>query len=517
MATELPTNYKADNFGGGDVCLAIVGDHDSRITDFTHLVVEPTGFRDTGQGDYWSEAPASGTIRAEGENRPSRPANIVVEAPVDAKGVWRDSKSLPPCFHLNTRDELIPTEIPGALLASSTGQCQAYIPVEIPAWWDGGQCADTITCTSDRQLMPDRKRLPCVVEPPRCFTQNQREEIRLLGGDGEVAGAVSAEPGIHQQNYLATASTFCFVPYGTRLGEVKGGSAATMTRMDAKFPQCIAVVPPPKIYTIDSEGGNSMKSSNPNSGIHEAETAKTLDTTIPTPNKGQGGQMIVEPPAYALSPMLIGRKPENGGNGRGYHEEVAYTQDTVGVGGVAAPREPLVVDMMGGKTAFHTERKGVTPTITTAHGECHAIVEQPDKESKMETPENTPVPDDRPTVGGASFDVNFGCPVEPELSHTFKAESSGHNTGAVFPPAEDAPAATACVRRLTPIEAEILMGFPPNYTKISYRGKPIEECPDAPRYKACGNSFCVNVVRWIGKRIDMVEAKIREKEAAGDK
>ena len=37
------------------------------------------------------------------------------------------------------------------------------------------------------------------------------------------------------------------------------------------------------------------------------------------------------------------------------------------------------------------------------------------------------------------------------------------------------------------------------------KGKPEEECPDAPRYKACGNSMCVNVMAWIGHRIDAVE------------
>lgn len=38
------------------------------------------------------------------------------------------------------------------------------------------------------------------------------------------------------------------------------------------------------------------------------------------------------------------------------------------------------------------------------------------------------------------------------------------------------------VRKLTPIECERLQGFPDNYTKIPYRGKPAEKCPDAPRY-----------------------------------
>lgn len=60
----------------------------------------------------------------------------------------------------------------------------------------------------------------------------------------------------------------------------------------------------------------------------------------------------------------------------------------------------------------------------------------------------------------------------------------------------------SCVRKLTPVECERLQGFPDNYTRIPYRGKPESECPDGPRYKAIGNSWAVPVVRWIGKRIN---------------
>lgn len=31
--------------------------------------------------------------------------------------------------------------------------------------------------------------------------------------------------------------------------------------------------------------------------------------------------------------------------------------------------------------------------------------------------------------------------------------------------------------------------------------KPAEQCPDAPRYKAIGNSMAVPVMRWMGQRI----------------
>ncbi|MPQ68300.1 DNA cytosine methyltransferase [Pseudomonas sp. MWU12-2319] len=57
------------------------------------------------------------------------------------------------------------------------------------------------------------------------------------------------------------------------------------------------------------------------------------------------------------------------------------------------------------------------------------------------------------------------------------------------------------VRRLTPRECERLQGMPDDYTLIPWRGKPAEECPDGPRYKAIGNSKAVTVVRWIGMRI----------------
>ncbi|MFE2005732.1 DNA cytosine methyltransferase [Pseudomonas guariconensis] len=57
------------------------------------------------------------------------------------------------------------------------------------------------------------------------------------------------------------------------------------------------------------------------------------------------------------------------------------------------------------------------------------------------------------------------------------------------------------VRRLTPRECEWLQGFPGDHTRIPYRGKPADECPDGPRYKAIGNSKAVFVVRWIGLRI----------------
>ncbi len=67
-------------------------------------------------------------------------------------------------------------------------------------------------------------------------------------------------------------------------------------------------------------------------------------------------------------------------------------------------------------------------------------------------------------------------------------------------------AQASAVRRLTPVECERLQGFPDDYTRIAWRNKPAESCPDGPRYKAMGNSMAVPVMRWICERIKMVDA-----------
>ncbi|WP_348995675.1 DNA cytosine methyltransferase [Achromobacter sp. HNDS-1] len=90
------------------------------------------------------------------------------------------------------------------------------------------------------------------------------------------------------------------------------------------------------------------------------------------------------------------------------------------------------------------------------------------------------------------------------------------------------------VRRLTPEECEALQAFPRGYTRIpgwgGWRNMDANETPeqcmaegllvrrakssgkwrvrdsDGPRYKALGNSWCVTNVRWLGERIDLVNA-----------
>jgi DNA (cytosine-5)-methyltransferase 1 len=82
---------------------------------------------------------------------------------------------------------------------------------------------------------------------------------------------------------------------------------------------------------------------------------------------------------------------------------------------------------------------------------------------------------------------------------TLSTDSGDQNPHIAIPP--------RTIRRLTPVECERLQGFPDNWSRIPWKGKPEDQCPDGPRYKACGNSMAVPVMAFIGKRIAEVEAK----------
>jgi hypothetical protein len=90
--------------------------------------------------------------------------------------------------------------------------------------------------------------------------------------------------------------------------------------------------------------------------------------------------------------------------------------------------------------------------------------------------------------GGAAFEG-------PHETANIRAASGGSSRPYV--------AQTWAVRRLTPRECERLQGFPDDYTLVpGKRGL----MADGPRYKMLGNSMACNVMRWIGRRIEAVEA-----------
>lgn len=89
-----------------------------------------------------------------------------------------------------------------------------------------------------------------------------------------------------------------------------------------------------------------------------------------------------------------------------------------------------------------------------------------------------------------------------ELSGTLQAKANGGTSINYQNPIAIGTDSGYRVRRLTPTECERLQGFPDGWTRVPYRGKPADECPDSPRYKALGNSIAVPCLAWILRRLD---------------
>ena|GEM_PF-2083856 len=137
------------------------------------------------------------------------------------------------------------------------------------------------------------------------------------------------------------------------------------------------------VYGLCSVSSNSMKSGNPNSGIYEADTIRTLDSQGGNPSCNQGGMIVVEKEAKAIHESLSGdsvnisdiayalrsgRKPlmleevrcEFAGFD-GYNGEVTGKQTaTLGVNcGMSTGRNGVL------HTALHPE---IAPTLTASAG-----------------------------------------------------------------------------------------------------------------------------------------------------
>jgi DNA (cytosine-5)-methyltransferase 1 len=196
-------------------------------------------------------------------------------------------------------------------------------------------------------------------------------------------------------------------------------------------------------------------------------------------------------------------------------EEV--TSDAEGSVGEAGDAQPIAVDTYNQTISEHT-----TQTIRSQFDTDHiGAVLQPIPINTM-TMLGRPSDDKNPRMG-----LGIGNPGEPQNTLTkthshavaqpmaFDWQSGGDMRGMNLQEKTQlqrcqTPAVmhSMSIRRLTPKECERLQGFPDDWTKIPYRNKEADQCPDGPRYKACGNSMAVPVMRWIGERINLIESML---------
>ena len=199
-----------------------------------------------------------------------------------------------------------------------------------------------------------------------------------------------------------------------------------------------------------------------------------------------------------------GDKQDGKGNGLGIGKEYDPSP-TLTKGDRHAIAQPIAVDW---RTAQIDQ--GITQTLKTdlakMSGPCIAV----------DTYNYTTNDHTTQTIRSQSDTEHIGAVLQPiavdVYNQSIDGQTSATITEAVGGTNTSGPKVmhSMAIRRLTPKECERLQGFPDDWTKIPYRNKPADQCPDGPRYKACGNSMAVPVMRWIGQRIRYVESLMKE-------
>ena len=207
---------------------------------------------------------------------------------------------------------------------------------------------------------------------PVAFAANQRDEVRDLH---DIAGALGAQPGMKQQTFVAGVVTKgngdCFISQERHTSLSAGGGQAGQGYpciMSAAFSagagssaggvgyakelsptlkgsaggNCM-----PSVLCLNDQGGSVMDCMDNLSGTLRAQEHghqplvyenHGIDSRYTGPHEvaptmsaryGTGGNNVPlveqEPPAICISGNVIGRQPENGGNGIGCQANIAYT------------------------------------------------------------------------------------------------------------------------------------------------------------------------------------------------
>lgn len=311
------------------------------------------------------------------------------------------------------------------------------------------ECANTPHC------MHDANAVMCVPINSMIIGKNVADGDRQTIGIGEDGDPI---PTLQAGHHHAVAVAAFMGGQGA-----KAGGIAYSEELSPTIKACLSggnTVPDILVASINCQGG---------SGI---DIQEGLTDTITAAANSSGNNLF----AVAIDENVIGRQAHNGGNGLGAQNELAYTLDTTEVQAVAVQHSAY-------ETGPGFWQDGDIAGTLRAEGE-----------NRPSRPSNVV--------------YEFGTTDVIDKTETITKDYAPLLTATCY---DEAPAVRiqGYVRRLLPVECERLMGFPDNWTRISWNGKPEEKCPDAPRYKACGNSMCVNVMRWIGEQIQRVEDENR--------
>ncbi len=237
-------------------------------------------------------------------------------------------------YHINQRDEGIDLQgVSGALMATSNMQMQTFVTQasENTEGFDGynGDLTGDVAATLGVNCGMSTGRNGVIA-----FAANQRDEVRDLH---DVAGALNAQPGIKQQTFVAGFSAGA------------GASAGSIGYHESVAPTLKAGASGnsmPSVLCINDQGGQVMEISENMTGTLRAQEHghqplvyenhgidsryRQMEEVAPTMSAryGTGGNnvpLVEQEPVICITGNAIDRQPQNGGNGIGYQQDIAYT------------------------------------------------------------------------------------------------------------------------------------------------------------------------------------------------
>ena len=263
---------------------------------------------------YLSKTACLGILRRAFERGKELPKMLARALKIQAGLMKPDSQPTDlKAFHVNQRNEGIDLNgVSGALMATTNMQMQTSVtqPNGAGEGFDG-------------------------YSGVMAFAANQRDEVRDLH---DVAGTLQAQPGIKQQTFVAGFSAGA----GASAGSIGYNESVAPTLKGSPSGNCM-----PSIICLNDQGGSVMECSENVSGTLRAQEHghqplvyenHGIDSRYTGPHKvaptmsaryGTGGNNIplVEQNtgAICIAGNIVDRQPENGGNGLGCQEDLAYT------------------------------------------------------------------------------------------------------------------------------------------------------------------------------------------------
>ena len=276
-------------------------------------------------------------------------------------------------YHINQRDEGIDLHgVSGALMATTNMQMQTFVtqPDEAVEGFDGynGDLTGDVAATLGVNCGMSTGRNGVMA-----FAANQRDEVRDLH---DVAGALGAQPGMKQQTFVASGVVTkgngdCFLSEerhtalsagggqagqgypcvltaafsagaGASAGGIGYGEELSPTLKGSAGGNCM-----PSVLCLNDQGGSVMEYSENVSGTLRAQEHghqplvyenHGIDSRYTGPHKvaptmsaryGTGGNNVPlveqDSNAICIAGNIVDRQPQNGGNGLGCQDDLAYT------------------------------------------------------------------------------------------------------------------------------------------------------------------------------------------------